>query len=121
MKTLRNTLFTLLVMVMLNGYAQQLAELPQMTFQSTSTLQGSGSLYSSVVVTGGTYTTYDMESGYAPHRPTHARKVGEDEGFENETDPDNPSEPFPIGDGWVMLVLAAVGGGVLVLRRRKRG
>ncbi len=120
MKTLRYTLFTLLVMVMLNGYAQQLAELPQMTFQSTSTLQGSGSLYSSVVVTGGTYTTYDMEPGYAPHRPTHARKVGEDEGFENETDPDNPSEPFPIGDGWFMLVLAAAGG-VLVLRRRKRG
>ena len=120
MKTLRYILLTFLVMTMLSVYAQNLAELPQMSFQSTSTLQGSGSLYSSAIVTGGTYTTYDMEPQNAGVRHSKARKVGENDGFEDEDDPTNPGEPFPIGDAWFMLLLAAAAGGGIILRRRKK-
>ena len=55
-----------------------------------------------------------------PVTVTGPRRVGEDDGFEDEgDDPGNlPGEPFPIGDGmWVLLLMAA---GYLIYRVRTR-
>ena len=79
-------------------------------FQSTSTMQGSGSVYASVAVTGGATTTYDETSATHARGRTAART----------TIDSHPGEPMPVGEGWVMLVLAAGAGGAIVLRRRKR-
>ncbi len=66
----------------------------------------------------GTTTTYDEENS-SPHKG-HMRRVGDDDGFEDEDDPDNPGEPFPIGDAaWPLLALAAAYA-VLRVYRRKR-
>ena len=78
-------------------------------FQSTSTMQGSGSVYASVAVTGGATTTYDDAQASAAHAA--ARK----------SRPEDWPDPFPIGDGWFLLVLAAAAGGAIALRQRKRG
>ena len=77
----------------------------------------SGSNLPQAAVDGPT-TTYD-EGNNSPHKG-HMRRVGDDDGFENEDDPDNPGEPFPIGDaGWTLLALAAAYA-VLRVYRRKR-
>ena len=55
-----------------------------------------------------------------PVTVTGPRRVGEDDGFEDEgDDPGNlPGEPFPIGDGlWALLLMAA---GYLIYRVRTR-
>ena len=46
--------------------------------------------------------------------------VKEDEGWEDDPDPDNPGEPFPIGDaGWPLMLLACA---YLIIRvRRAKG
>ena len=67
---------------------------------------------------GGAFTT-----GISTGKPlsfTGPKRVGEDDGFENEgDDPGNlPGEPFPIGDGvWALLLMAA---GYLIYRVRTR-
>ena len=77
----------------------------------------SGSTLPQAAVDGPT-TTYD-EGNNSPHKG-HMRRVGDDDGFEDEDDPDNPGEPFPIGDaGWTLLALAAAYA-VLRVYRRKR-
>ena len=51
---------------------------------------------------------------------TGPRRVGEDDGFEDEGDDSGnlPGEPFPIGDGvWALLLMAA---GYLIYRVRTR-
>ena len=67
---------------------------------------------------GGAFTT-----GISTGKPlsfTGPRRVGEDEGFEeeDEKEPASPGEPFPIGDGvWALLLMAA---GYLIHRVRTR-
>ena len=77
-------------------------------FRSTSSFGGSGSnlpiaAQSGVVV--GQTAPGDNTPTYVPGgRP---RRVGESGGFEDEEDPELPSEPNPIGDGmWALLFLA---------------
>ena len=107
-KVLVNMVIAMMInIVSLSAHAQSAYSIDYQ-FQSTSTLQGSGSAYSSVAVTGWATTTYDAAP--APVARAGARKL-----------PPKPGDVYPIGDGWFMLVLAAAAGGVLVLRRRKRG
>ena len=107
-KVLVNMVIVMMInIVSLSAHAQSAYSIDYQ-FQSTSTLQGSGSAYISVAVTGWATTTYDAAP--APVARAGARK----------SRPDDWADPAPIGDGWGMLVLAAAGG-VLVLRRRKRG
>ena len=85
-------------------------------FNSTSSMPGSGSAYSSQVTPVGAQTPEIMASTTygeqaAPHRGG-ARKS-----FDTPDDP-NRSADAPIGSVWALLVFAAVGGAV-VLRRRK--
>ena len=67
---------------------------------------------------GGAFTT-----GISTGKPlsfTGPRRVGEDDGFEDEGDDSGnlPGEPFPIGDGvWALLLMAA---GYLIYRVRTR-
>ena len=121
MKTLRYLLIVIAAMAVLSVSAQSLAQEPQIGFQSTSSMVGSGSTLPQAAQTGA-YTTYDQ--GYNAGRANKAgiRRFGENEGFEEEGDePESglPSEPFPIGDGvWVLMVLAAVYSIVAIYRKR---
>lgn len=115
MKTLRYLLITFMISLMaVSAEAQSLAQKPEIGFQSTSSMVGSGSTLPQAAQTG-TYTTYDM--GTFSHKPG-IRRAGEDDGFEDEDDPTNPGEPFPIGDGlWALIALAA---GYAVFRIRRK-
>ena len=115
-KTLRYLLITFAVMMVLSVSAQGLAEQPQVGFQSTSSMVGSGSTLPQAATTG-TYTTYDM--GNARANKPGIRK-GADEG---DTPPDNPPGPNenPIGDAALPLALLALVYGVWCrVYKRKR-
>lgn len=63
---------------------------------------------------GGAFTT-GISTG-APLTITRPRRVGENDGFEDEDEPESPGEPNPIGDGvWALLLLAA---GYVIYRMR---
>ena len=69
---------------------------------------------------GGAFTT-----GISTGKPlsfTGPRRVGEDDGFEDEGDDSGnlPGEPFPIGDGLCVLLLMAAGYLIYRVRTRKR-
>jgi len=65
----------------------------------------------------GVVTTYDKS--FVTSRP---RRAGEDDGFdEDDDDPDNPGEPFPLGDVmWPLMLLACAYCAFLIIRTRKR-
>ena len=52
---------------------------------------------------------------YSTNNPTGPRKD-----FGKPTDPGNQSNEYPIGEPWIMVVLAVVFGGVIALRRKRR-
>ena len=88
-------------------------------FNSTSAMQGSGSTYSSQVTPVGAQAPEAMASTtYAPNRSGHARKIN-DEGGGGGVEGGEGDSGSPIGSAWALLTFAAVGGAV-VLRRRKR-
>ena len=102
MKTLRYLLIMIGLVSVLSVCAQDLAKQPTPEMRSTSAMVSSGSALPQAAVTG-TRTTYDTQPG----RTGNARKTVGGDGFEDDPDPDAPSEPFPIGDGlWPLLVLA---------------
>ena len=86
-------------------------------FRSTSTMASSGSQLPLAAVSG-TTTAGNCPAAYASAYVSRPRKeVGGGGGVESEDDPDDPEEPFPVGDGtWVLLLLAAAYG---ALRLRK--
>ena len=103
-----------------NAAAQDLATRPEAQMQSTSVMQGSGSTLPQAAVTG-SYMTGNTPGTFAPAGTSGPRRVGEGGGFEDEEDPDNPGEPFPIGDGlWILALLACAYLTVRVTRRRAR-
>ena len=123
MKTLRYLLITFAIMVNMhiaNATAQSLATEPQIGFQSTSSMAGSGSTLPQAAVDGA-YTTYDAGSASPAHQ-SGIRKGSWNPG--DEPGPDDNDEPYqdPIGEGaWALLVAAAVYGvWCMVYRRRKR-
>ena len=86
------------------------ATAPQVTFQSTSTMQGSGSAYSSKpMLNSNGMATYEGAS-YAPAQvPSGPKKVG-----------GHTIEGTPIGDAVLPLTLMCLlAAGVVYLRRRK--
>ena len=95
---------------------QQQAQMPEATMSSTgSVMMETGSTLPQAAVTG-TSTTYDNGG-----RPGKIRRVGENDGFEDEDDPDNPANPFPLGDGlWALMLLACAYLGMRVFLKRKR-
>lgn len=117
MKALRYLLITFAVMMVMSVSAQSLAQEPQIGFQSTSSMVGSGSTLPQAAQTG-TYTTYDINNGMSRSNKPGVRRTGEDEGFEDENDPTNPGEPFPIGDGVIALLALAAMYAVFRIRRK---
>ena len=87
--------------------------------RTTSTLMGDGSISlmnsgsrlpiaaRNGVVVSGSVPGDDTPINGTGHPGRPRRTVGDD-GFEDDDDPENMDEPFPIGDGmWVLAILAA--------------
>ena len=104
-------------MMVMSVSAQSLAEQPQMGFQSTSSMVGSGSTLPQAA-TEGAYTTYD-EGGITRNNAPGIRRIGGGNSG-GGSGPSNPDDPYgtPIGDGiWALLALAA---GYAVFRIRRK-
>ena len=81
--------------------------------RTTSTLMGNGSM--PILMRSGSRLPIAARNGViidplSPNDNTpayvHMRRAGEDDGFEDEN-PDEPEEPFPVGDGtWPLLLMA---------------
>ena len=84
---------------------------PTATFQSTSVMQTSGSVYASQPALNADGTAYDPMATQASSGPRKAVKE----------DPVVPEgDPTPVGDAVLPLMLMAIAfGGVIYLRRRK--
>ena len=115
MKTTRYLLTVLATVSVLGVYAQGLAQQEQTVFQSTSTMSGSGSSYSSnpSLNSDGTasYEGASYTPAQAPGKPGgHLRRDGDPFGGETIGDVTNPNEPgTPIGDVfWPLALLACV-------------
>lgn len=94
------------------------ADMPIATMNPmNSAVMQSGTMLPFAAVTGVT-TANDNNPSHAPGRP---RRVGENDGFDEEDDdPDVPVNPYPIGDAVLPLMLMAVAFGLFVYRRRKQ-
>ena len=121
MKTLRYLLMIVAMVSVLGVYAQSLAQQPAPQMKSTSTMVGTGTTLpfaatEGIYVTGSTPGTYSSAG-----RPGHIRKVGEDDGFEEEKDPDVPENPYPLGDAWplMLIALAYMSMRVILINKRK--
>ena len=100
------------------SYSAVQVGMPQATMSSTSTMMYSGSSLPLAAATGVT-TSANYNPAQAPG--TRPRRVGEEEGFEDEGDPDVPVNPFPVGDAVLpMMLLVAAYGAFLALHRRKQ-
>ena len=108
-KSMRYLLTVLATVSVLGVYAQGLAQQEQTVFQSTSTMSGSGSSYSSNPSLNSDGTA-SYTPAQAPGRPGHIRRDGDPFGGETIGDVTNPNEPgTPIGDVfWPLMLLACV-------------
>lgn len=98
-------------------YTRHYAEMPTLTMSSTgSVMMKSGSALPMAAVSG--TTTAD---DYAPSGPRRAKRdVGDGGTTEGDEDPDNPSEPAPIGDVlWPMMLMAMLFAGVIAVRKKR--
>lgn len=109
MKTLRYLLIVMVLSVasLVFATAQSLAQKPEVQMQSTSGMIGSGSQLPSAAVQG-TFVTGSTPGMYSPaNAPSRPRRIGEDDDWADDDDPDKPGEPFPIGDAvWPLMLLA---------------
>jgi len=106
------------VVSVLGVYAQGTAQFPEATMQSTSTMVGTGSSLPQAAVSGTTLAG-ETPGAYSPGRAGHIRKVGEDEGWEDEPDPETPANPFPLGDVFWPLALCALAYLIVRVARRR--
>lgn len=80
-------------------------------WQSTSTMRGAGSAYSSQVTAVGATSVEDMSTTTTMNQPTGPRRIGPTHGQDN---------PNPVGDAVLpLLLMAAAAAGVIYLRKRK--
>ena len=122
--TLRYLLMVVAMVSVLGVYAQGLAQEPQVTMQSTSTMVGTGSSLPQAATTG-VYVTGSTPASYSPAgRPGHIRKSASEEDKEDpDTPPEDPHGPMedPIGDVfWPLMLLAGAYLIIRVGRARKR-
>ena len=91
-------------------------------WQSTSTMQGSGSVYSSQVTTVGAASVGNMATTtYSPSSaPSRPRRESAYDPFATNKDAGDADPNSPIGDAVLPLLLMAAGFGLYIaLRRRK--
>jgi len=126
MKTMKQNLaiiaiFVVAAVMALPAAAQQFntfggAVAPQTSFQSTSTMVGTGSAYSSNPMLNSNGTAVYNGASYGPHKA----KMDEGNPFSGGGSlPGNPQEPGqPLGDALLPLMLCALA--YLIFRARKR-
>ena len=126
MKTLRYLLIAVMMLSVLSLSAQNMAQQPNSTFQSTSTMVGTGSALPQAAQTGA-YVTGSTPGSYSPaYTPGIRKGWGSGEGGEPGAggeggEPGDWHEPWedPIGDAMLPLMLLA--GAYLIMRvARKR-
>ena len=94
----------------------------QQEWQSTSTMQGSGSAYSSQVTTVGATSVGVMATTTTAAAPSRPRRTESSDPWSggNETT-EEKDEGSPLGDGLIPLTLLALAyGAVVYFRRRKQ-
>lgn len=93
----------------------------QQEWQSTSTMQGSGSAYSSQVTAVGATSVGGMATTTnGPARVNGPRRSSADYGDDTEVSTEDHDSSSPIGDAVLPLMLMALAfGGVVAFRRRK--
>lgn len=135
MKTMNIKAMTLIVCSLMLCM-QAKAEFSMLEMQSTSAMQGTGSIHQSQIIAVEapqmqyTYlpmqsTSTMMETGYIPTpfadedpysghpgRPRRSKEPNEDVGDTND-------ESSPVGEPWVMLLFAAAAGTTIAIRRRR--
>ena len=132
MKTMRYILIVLGLVSVLSVCAQ-IAQQPTSEFRSTSSMVYTGSSLPSAARNGVVVGVYSPSAKAPSYRPGLRTTVGGDSGWadedatEGEGDsgtPQNPGEPFPLGDGVVPLALFALAYAVYsvarVYRRKRR-
>ena len=77
----------------------------------------------------GAYYSYEsnVQDAFAAENPTasspsHIRgrqNLWDDDGYGDDENL-NPSDPLPLGDGWILLVFAAITAGIIFIQQRKR-
>ena len=117
-KTLRYLLIAFAAMMIsvqaAEAHAQSLAQEPQVGWQSTSSMAGSGSTLPQAVQRG-TYTTYDM-NGEIGRGPDVIKRVNDDDSPGTE-----PGQESPIGDGmWALMLFVCAYLLMRVVRKRTR-
>ena len=119
MKALRYLLIVVAMISVMSVCAQGLAKPPQVQMKSTSGMVYSGSTLPQAATTGAVLTG-STPGAYAPaYRPGGMRKdVGGGSATDDDEDPDLPTEPNPIGDGLIPLLLLA--GAYLIWRATRR-
>ena len=120
MKALRYLLIVVAMISVLSVRAQRYAQPPQVQMYSTSAMISSGSTLPSAATTGAVLTG-STPGAYAPaYRPGGMRKDvgGGGTTEDDDEDPDLPTEPNPIGDGLIPLLLLA--GAYLIWRATRR-
>ena len=120
MKALRYLLMVMAMVSVLGAYAQGLAQQPEATMQSTSTMVGTGSSLPQAAVTGTTLAG-ETPAAYSPGRAGKIRKDVGGGGTTEDEDPDEQDEPFPLGDAALpLMLLASVYALMRVILIRKR-
>ena len=131
MRTMRYLLTVLATVSVLGVCAQGLAQQEQTVFQSTSTLSGSGSLYSSNPSLNSDGTASYEGASYTPAQaPGKGGRIRKDDNPFNPGgggeitigDVDNPNEPgTPLGDVfWPLMLLACAYMSLRAFLKRKR-
>ena len=89
-------------------------------WQSTSTLQSSGSAYSSQINAVGATAVSSMATTTESYSPANNAPRGPRKDFGKPENPGTQSEEFPLGDAVLpMLLCAAVFCGVIAFRRKR--
>lgn len=97
---------------------QMTGDAPSVTFQSTSTMTGSGSTYSATPALNADGTASYNGASSASSGPRRAKMDGT--GSPSTPGQGDANNQFPLGDAFVPLALMALAfGGVVAVRRRK--
>ena len=118
MKAMKYILMVISMVGVLSVSAQQQTEQPNVQFQSTSTMQASGSVLSSQPMLNADGTAYNPTEASAPTKvgkPGQPKTIGPTHGEDN---------PNPLGDAVIPLLLMAMAYAVYsvarVYRRKRR-
>lgn len=135
MKNIHNRILSIIAGLVIASMMPVNADFTNLSWQSTSAMQATGSLHRSQVIDVDaqaytykiipmTSTTSMMETGYIPtpfewleeeEEAAAIRRARKDFEIPGDTP---PSVEYPVGEPWVLLLFAALAAAVIALRRR---